>query len=285
MPEEKRSRQRKRPSPKKIRSSGFNEQEVEHLLTCIDDLLPIGPDAWERVLDNHAAMFGANGRDTQSIRRKFNKLVKTAIPTGDPNCPPNVRWAKRIYRKIEEKMDAAGSVEDDDVGFPPPDDNVGRVAVPVTVDAMATMTSPSLCQNLISKYTTGGDSTTPSSSSRRQRAAAANGAPATDPLATMLMTKMLAEGDKKKELEKERKRERRERWEDNAERREEKQRNHMMTMMMMKMMQTMFPDTSSGTTTNLPNNSRGRAESKSSSSSSSSESDSKMQATTDKQQM
>jgi hypothetical protein len=34
------------------------------------------------------------------------------MPTGDPNCPEQVRKAKRIYKAINEKMDVAnGKVE------------------------------------------------------------------------------------------------------------------------------------------------------------------------------
>ncbi len=59
-----------------------------------------------------------------SLKRKFKELHNKKIPTGDPNCPPAVVWAKRLRREIVEKMDGtdlnseAGDVlgdnEDDD---------------------------------------------------------------------------------------------------------------------------------------------------------------------------
>ena len=39
----------------------------------------------------------------RNLRNCFNRLATTKIPTGDPNCPPSVKQAKRIYYGIKEK--------------------------------------------------------------------------------------------------------------------------------------------------------------------------------------
>ena len=71
------------------------------------------------------------GRTLDSIRRKFNSLANHKKPTGDPNCPPAVRRAKRIFALIRERMDI--SEGEDDLGpdflapVPLPEVGVGEV--------------------------------------------------------------------------------------------------------------------------------------------------------------
>ena len=42
--------------------------------------------------------------EIDSLKIKFEKLVKTKNPTGDPSCPPRVRRAKYIARNILRKV-------------------------------------------------------------------------------------------------------------------------------------------------------------------------------------
>ena len=92
-------------------------------MTSIQEVLPIGPLDWEKVVQMHNDQFPNMARDLQSIRRKFNKLQASRIPTGDPTCPPAVRRAKRIHRDIEEKMDAEEEMEEKELGFPNNNEN------------------------------------------------------------------------------------------------------------------------------------------------------------------
>jgi hypothetical protein len=55
------------------------------------------------------------------MKKKYNRLAKTKIPTGDLNCPPAVREAKRITRLIVEKTD--GRTGDEEDIFSPDDDD------------------------------------------------------------------------------------------------------------------------------------------------------------------
>ena len=95
---------------------------MESMLTSIEQVLPIGPDEWERVADNHGSEFPNANREAQSLRRKFQALYNVRIPTGDPQCPAHVRKAKRIKNLIEERADASNlSGIGADLGFPVPE--------------------------------------------------------------------------------------------------------------------------------------------------------------------
>ena len=85
----------------------FSKAEMESLLDVIDDIVPIGNPEWERVWDRHASRYPRQERTAESLRRKFQQLVRTKMPTGDPNCPPHIRFAKRIFRKIVKATDGS----------------------------------------------------------------------------------------------------------------------------------------------------------------------------------
>ena len=114
--------QSKRPAKRsrrtKSRGVGYTTQEINHLLDCIGHVVPVGPIEWDEVTQMHLDAFTECGRHKNSLRRKFSKLAHHKIPTGDPNCPPEVRYAKRIYREIEEKMDSVEEIDDAELGFP-----------------------------------------------------------------------------------------------------------------------------------------------------------------------
>jgi hypothetical protein len=82
------------------RGAKFLIVELECLLDVIDDIIPIGNPDWERVWDKHVFNFPTKERTLESLKRKFQELANKKIPTGDPYCPPHIRNAKRIYRKI-----------------------------------------------------------------------------------------------------------------------------------------------------------------------------------------
>ena len=85
----------------------FTVQEMESMLEAIDDIVPSGNPDWERVWDRHNTRYPQKDRTAESLRRKFQTLVKKKMKTGDPNCPPHIRSAKRIYRKIVEATDGS----------------------------------------------------------------------------------------------------------------------------------------------------------------------------------
>ena len=53
-------------------------------------------------------LFPEFSRTGESLKRKFNSIAKRSGPSGDPNCPPYVRKAKAVKKKIIEKTDQYG---------------------------------------------------------------------------------------------------------------------------------------------------------------------------------
>ena len=72
----------------------------------MEKILPIGFREWELVLKEHCKEWSEKEREVRGLRQKFNRLNASKLPTGDPNCPWDVKWAKQLKRKIDEKADA-----------------------------------------------------------------------------------------------------------------------------------------------------------------------------------
>ena len=101
------------------RGRGFTEAEVDGLLDVIEELLPIGPNDWDRVTERHCTYYPGLGRTRESLKRKFASLYNHKKPTGDPTCPATVRRAKRVWERIKEEMDVSeGEQSNDDDDTP-----------------------------------------------------------------------------------------------------------------------------------------------------------------------
>jgi hypothetical protein len=106
---------------KRRRGFKFTTQEIKSLLDVIEDIIPIGNPDWEKVWDRHVVCYPKKDWTAISLRRKFQELAEKN-PTGDPNCQPHVRSAKRIHQLIVKATDGLdGQSGDDDVL--PPNDN------------------------------------------------------------------------------------------------------------------------------------------------------------------
>jgi hypothetical protein len=104
------------PITKARRGYKFTVTEMEHLLETVEDVIPIGNPDWERIWQEHSARYPTKERTAESLKRKFQELARKKIPTGDPNCPPYIRDAKRIFRKIVQATDGStGGGSDDEV--------------------------------------------------------------------------------------------------------------------------------------------------------------------------
>jgi hypothetical protein len=225
------------------RGAGFSLEETLDLLVCIEEVIPIGPAMWDRVCDLHAGKWSSQGRNVDSIRRKFKKLAGEKVPTGDPLCPEEIRRAKHIYREMEQKMDAAEEMSDYELGFPG-DEKDGDSAEKAT-NTTTTVESPNPIRRMRTPRTT-----TPGGASGGGES-----------IMQVMMAKMLDDGKVREEREERRKEDRRleeqryreertnrERIErEEKERRDrrdedEKKRSDMMTMMMMTIMAKMNGD-------------------------------------------
>jgi hypothetical protein len=97
------------------------------MLSAIEDVLPIGQQEWERVIEKHIRYYPQNQRDAALLQQKFQQLYNTAAPTGDPNIPAAVLRAKAIRNDLETRADTAnlsfdlfpeGDIAVGDMGFP-----------------------------------------------------------------------------------------------------------------------------------------------------------------------
>ena len=95
----------------------FTVAEIEHLLETIEDVIPIGNPDWERIWQEHSARYPTKERTSESLKCKFQELARKKNPTGDPNCPPYVRAAKRIFHKIVQATDGSTGGSDVDDNF------------------------------------------------------------------------------------------------------------------------------------------------------------------------
>ena len=104
---------------KKQRGGQFDNKELKSFFNTMEEVLPIGLREWEVVLERHNKEWSKKEREVRGLRQKFNRLNSSKLPTGDPNCPWDVKWAKQLKRRIDEKADSnllndVSEAEDDD---------------------------------------------------------------------------------------------------------------------------------------------------------------------------
>ncbi len=85
------------------------------MLDLLEEHLPISAIEWERVETAHKIRFPAEDRSRESLKRKFQDLYRTKIPTGDPFIPLKVRRAKMIHRMMDERINSSDCETNDDV--------------------------------------------------------------------------------------------------------------------------------------------------------------------------
>jgi hypothetical protein len=103
--------------PKGKRGYKFTAPELEILAEAIEKIVPISATNWDKVWEEHNERFPDLNRTSDSLKCKYQEMARTKIPTGDPNCLPHVRIAKRAYYRIVKALDGstgAGSNDIDD---------------------------------------------------------------------------------------------------------------------------------------------------------------------------
>jgi hypothetical protein len=93
------------------RSTDYTKEELLHFLNIALSIKPISQEAWEMVLAEHNVEFGHKNRTVESLRRKYAQLHRKKIPTGDPECPEEVKLAKRVKYAICTAADIGDGVE------------------------------------------------------------------------------------------------------------------------------------------------------------------------------
>ena len=93
--------------PPKKRGFKFTTHELESLAEAVADIIPMSNTDWDNILEIHVANFPGLNRTSDSLKRKFQEMARTKIPTGDPNCPNHIRIAKRAYYKLVKASDGS----------------------------------------------------------------------------------------------------------------------------------------------------------------------------------
>lgn len=87
------------------RWANFSSGELDIMLNLVDEQLPMGGDQWEYLtLEFNKKVATDRFRDMESLRKKFKNLKNKRKPTRDPDCPQEVKRAKRADRRIQERM-------------------------------------------------------------------------------------------------------------------------------------------------------------------------------------
>jgi len=94
---------------KSTRGGNFSRDEIDALLDCVEDVLPIGLDEWARVEQRHLVSYPDRNWNKESLRCKFQMLYLIKQPTGAPECPPEVRRAKALQNAIRDKAEVSSA--------------------------------------------------------------------------------------------------------------------------------------------------------------------------------
>jgi hypothetical protein len=97
---------KKQKKKRKVNGGGdmkYREDELDYLMQVCEDILPMGKYEWERVTTRYNSKYPRRQRKMVNLRNQFNTFAKAKPPTGDPDCPPLVRRAKRVVRRTTEK--------------------------------------------------------------------------------------------------------------------------------------------------------------------------------------
>ncbi|EGZ17942.1 hypothetical protein PHYSODRAFT_365079, partial [Phytophthora sojae] len=93
------------------------------MLDIVEDRLPFGAEQWSNVAALYDAQLpsGWPERDGESLKRKFLGLKNKRKPTGDPDCPPDVKRVKQVFCMIEARC-AVTTLHDNDSDEAEPDE-------------------------------------------------------------------------------------------------------------------------------------------------------------------
>jgi hypothetical protein len=97
------------------RGAGFRRDELDRLLSSVEESLPIGGTEWDAVLASHELYYSGMGRTREGLKRKFAQLYSTRIPTGNPHIPSEVLRAKQLYNEIKKRAEISDGEDHDSV--------------------------------------------------------------------------------------------------------------------------------------------------------------------------
>ena len=96
------------------RGKCFTKAETTTLLKAIEQILPIDTEGWTEVHDIFNSKHSPRG--VEGLKRKFNKLAKKTVPTGNPNIPEDIKLAKSIKGKLFHRSGATNLSDENEEG-------------------------------------------------------------------------------------------------------------------------------------------------------------------------
>ncbi len=93
--------------------SNYSQTEVFNMLESVCEYLPIPRLEWDLVAQCHMAFHPDEEQSVDQLKKKFTKLAKTKMCTGDPTMPPDVSEAKQIRRLIIEKSEGVTGTKEE----------------------------------------------------------------------------------------------------------------------------------------------------------------------------
>ena len=94
---------------------GYTEDERMNFLEILERRLPTSGSEWSLVASEHSETYPTMERNVESIKQQYQSLLRRREPTGDPNCPPDVKKAKAIDRLLKAKQ-RAGDISEENGG-------------------------------------------------------------------------------------------------------------------------------------------------------------------------
>ena len=94
---------------------GYTEDERINFLEILERRLPTSGSEWSLVANEHSETYPGLDRNVDSIKRQYQSLLCRREPTGDPNCPLDVKKAKAIDRLLKAKQ-RAGDISEENGG-------------------------------------------------------------------------------------------------------------------------------------------------------------------------
>jgi hypothetical protein len=92
--------QRKKPLSNNAK---YTTQEIMMLLEIVEKHVPMDGADWDVITEEFNTSYPRLARQKRNLRTKFLELAGKRVPTGDPNCPIEVKTVKRILELIKNK--------------------------------------------------------------------------------------------------------------------------------------------------------------------------------------
>ena len=82
----------------------YSAAQIDVLFETVHKVLPISGMEWDLVAICHSCFHPELDHTGDQLKKTFNRLAKTKIPTGDPNVPLHIFEGKEIRKLIIEKI-------------------------------------------------------------------------------------------------------------------------------------------------------------------------------------